>query len=391
MCIRDRYQRRVHGDSSGVVPQFSLIMGPSAGGAVYSPALTDFIFMVRNTSYMFVTGPEVVKAVLNEDITKEELGGSSTHAAISGVAHAQYDNDLEMITATREIFNYLPLSNKERPPETEWTAEDEANQSSTRLLDNIVPDDPNKPYDMKLVVKTICDRNHFIEIMKDYAKNMVVGFGRVRGQVVGFLANQPTVLAGCLDCDCSMKGARFVRFCDCFNIPLVTLEDVPGFMPGRDQEHGGIIKQGAKLLYAYCEATVPKITFITRKGYGGAYCVMASKHIKGDTNYAWPSGEIAVMGAKGACEIIFRGKNLVEETANYEEKFANPLKAAERGYLEDIIMPSQTRNIISQDLKLLKNKCRTKPIRKHGNIPLQTSSHTTKITKKKKKKKSTLR
>ena len=339
------FQRNV--DSSGVVPQFSLIMGPCAGGAVYSPALTDFIFMVRNSSYMFVTGPDVVKAVLNEDITKEELGGANTHASISGVSHGQYNNDIEAMISTRDLFNYMPLSNRDVPPPRIWTAEDEAVQSSTKLLDNIVPDDPNKPYDMKLVLKTICDRADFFEIMKDFAKNLIIGFGRVRGNVVGFLCNQPQVLAGCLDSDSSMKGARFIRFCDCFNIPIVTLEDVPGFLPGKDQEHGGIIKHGAKLLYAYCEATVPKITFITRKAYGGAYCVMASKHIKGDTNYSWPSGEIAVMGAKGACEIIFRGKNIEKETASYEDKFANPLKAAERGYLEEIIMPHETRNTVS--------------------------------------------
>eukprot|EP00826_Nyctotherus_ovalis_P046534 TRINITY_DN526_c0_g1_i1.p1 TRINITY_DN526_c0_g1~~TRINITY_DN526_c0_g1_i1.p1 ORF type:complete len:413 (-),score=133.71 TRINITY_DN526_c0_g1_i1:220-1458(-) len=338
------FQRNV--DSSGVIPQFSLITGPCAGGAVYSPALTDFIFMVRHTSYMFVTGPDVVKAVLNEDITKEDLGGANTHSSVSGVSHGQFNNDIEAIIGIRDLFNYMPLSSKEYPPKIQWTEADEQNQVSTKLLDNIVPDDPNRPYNMKLVIQTICDRGKFFEIMKDYAKNLLIGFGRVKGNVVGFLANQPQVLAGCLDSDCSTKGARFVRFCDCFNIPLITLEDVPGFLPGKDQEHGGIIKHGAKLLYAYCEATVPKITFITRKAYGGAYCVMASKHIKGDTNYAWPSGEIAVMGAKGACGIIFRGKNTEEETANYEEKFANPLKAAERGYLDDIVMPRQTRAIV---------------------------------------------
>eukprot|EP00826_Nyctotherus_ovalis_P046539 TRINITY_DN526_c0_g1_i6.p1 TRINITY_DN526_c0_g1~~TRINITY_DN526_c0_g1_i6.p1 ORF type:complete len:430 (-),score=149.14 TRINITY_DN526_c0_g1_i6:95-1384(-) len=362
------FQRNV--DSSGVIPQFSLITGPCAGGAVYSPALTDFIFMVRHTSYMFVTGPDVVKAVLNEDITKEDLGGANTHSSVSGVSHGQFNNDIEAIIGIRDLFNYMPLSSKEYPPKIQWTEADEQNQVSTKLLDNIVPDDPNRPYNMKLVIQTICDRGKFFEIMKDYAKNLLIGFGRVKGNVVGFLANQPQVLAGCLDSDCSTKGARFVRFCDCFNIPLITLEDVPGFLPGKDQEHGGIIKHGAKLLYAYCEATVPKITFITRKAYGGAYCVMASKHIKGDTNYAWPSGEIAVMGAKGACGIIFRGKNTEEETANYEEKFANPLKAAERGYLDDIVMPRQTRAIIAKDLELLKNKQRERPRRKHGNIPL---------------------
>ena len=321
-------------------------MGPCAGGAVYSPALTDFIFMVKNTSYMFVTGPDVVKAVLNEDITKEGLGGASTHSTVSGVSHGQFNNDIEAILSVRDLFYYMPLSNREIPPTIEWTEHDEANQSSTKILDNIVPDDPNRPYNMKLVIQSICDRGKFFEIMKDFAKNLIIGFGRVHGNVVGFLANQPSVLAGCLDCDCSMKGARFIRFCDCFNIPIITLEDVPGFLPGKDQEHGGIIKHGAKLLYAYCEATVPKITFITRKAYGGAYCVMASKHIKGDTNYSWPSGEIAVMGAKGACNIIFRGKNPEAMIADYEDKFATPLKAAERGYLDDVIMPRQTRNIV---------------------------------------------
>lgn len=338
------FQRNV--DSSGVVPQFSLITGPCAGGAVYSPALTDFIFMVRGTSYMFVTGPDVVKAVLNEDITKEDLGGANTHSSVSGVSHGQFNNDIEAIISIRDLFNYMPLSNREVPPKIQWTQEDEVSQVSSKLLDNIVPDDPNKPYNMKLVIQTICDRGKFFEIMKDYAKNLIIGFGRIKGDVVGFLANQPQVLAGCLDSDSSTKGARFIRFCDCFNIPIITLEDVPGFLPGKDQEHGGIIKHGAKLLYAYCEATVPKITFITRKAYGGAYCVMASKHIKGDTNYAWPSGEIAVMGAKGACGIIFRGKNTEAETINYEEKFANPLKAAERGYVDDIIMPRETRAIV---------------------------------------------
>ena len=338
------FQRNV--DSSGVLPQFSLIMGPCAGGAVYSPALTDWVLMVKNTSYMFVTGPEVCKAVLHEDVTKEELGGASAHAAISGVCHGAYTNDIELLAATRDLFNYLPLSSTNKTPSKQWTKEDERCQPSQKLLDNLVPDDTNKPYDMQLVIKTICDRGDFFEIHKDYAKNLIVGFGMVDGKSVGFLANQPTVLAGCLDCECSMKGARFIRFCDCFSIPIVTLEDVPGFLPGTHQEHTGIIKQGAKLLYAYCEATVPKITIITRKAYGGAYCVMASKHLNGDTNYAWPSGEIAVMGAKGAVEIIFRGKNVEEETAKYEERFANPLRAAERGYLDDIIMPSKTRDIV---------------------------------------------
>jgi propionyl-CoA carboxylase beta chain len=362
------FQRNV--DSSGVIPQISLIMGPCAGGAVYSPALTDFIFMVKNTSYMFVTGPDVVKAVLNEDITKEGLGGASTHSQVSGVSHGQFNNDHECIAATRDLFNYLPLSNKVKPPKRPWSEKDETLQTNQVLLNNIVPDDPNKPYDMKLILKTICDRGNFFEIAADYAKNLIVGFGCVKGNVCGFLCNQPQVLAGCLDKECSMKGARFVRFCDCFNIPMITFEDVPGFLPGKDQEHGGIIKHGAKLLYAYCECTVPKITFITRKAYGGAYCVMASKHIKGDTNYAWPSGEIAVMGAKGACEIIFRKKNIEAEVQKYEDLFANPLKAAERGYIEDIIMPAQTRDIIAKDLDLLANKDREKPRRKHGNIPL---------------------
>ena len=362
------FQRNV--DSSGVIPQISVIMGPSAGGAVYSPALTDFIFMVKNTSYMFVTGPDVVKAVLNEIITQEELGGSKTHSAVSGVSHGQFTNDIEAMMGIRELFNYLPLSNKEAPPKIEWTEEDEKNQPSTKLLDNIVPDDPNKPYDMKLVIQNVSDRGQFFEIMADYAKNLIVGFGRIHGEVVGYLANQPGVQAGCLDTDSSVKGARFIRFCDAFNIPIITFEDVPGFLPGKNQEHNGIIKQGAKLLYAYCEATVPKITFITRKAYGGAYCVMASKHIKGDSNYAWPTAEIAVMGAKGACEIIFRGKNPEKETLKYEEKFSNPLKAAEKGYIEDITYPRNTRKIIAQDLKLFSKKYRDKPHRKHGNIPL---------------------
>jgi propionyl-CoA carboxylase beta chain len=344
------FQRNV--DSSGVVPQISLVMGPCAGGAVYSPALTDFVAMVKTTSYMFVTGPDVVKTVLNEDISKEDLGGASTHSAVSGVSHFQFTNDIEAIMGVRNLFQYLPLSSKEKPPQREWYDEDEEDQPSQDLLNNIVPDDPNKPYDMKMIIESVSDRGIFYEVMPDFAKNLLIGFGYVHGDVCGFLANQPSVLAGCLDNNSSIKGARFVRFCDAFNIPMITFVDVPGFLPGSDQEHNGIIKNGAKLIYAFCECTTPKITFITRKAYGGAYCVMSSKHIHGDTNYGWPSAEIAVMGAKGACEIIFRGKNVEGETLKYEEKFANPMKAAERGYLDDIIMPSETRQIVNSLFEL---------------------------------------
>jgi propionyl-CoA carboxylase beta chain len=362
------FQRNV--DSSGVVPQVSLIMGPCAGGAVYSPALTDFVFMVENTSYMFVTGPEVVKTVTNEDVTKEDLGGAAVHCSKSGVAHRKFENDIQAIASTRRLMSYLPSSNTEVPPRRSWSVEDEANQPSCEILNNIIPDDSNKSYDMKIVIESLLDRNEFFEIQPDYAKNIVVGYGHVEGRVVGIVANQPQVLAGCLDIDASIKGARFVRTCDAFNIPIIILEDVPGFLPGTDQEYGGIIKHGAKLLYAFAECTTPKITIITRKGYGGAYDVMSCKQLSGDMNYAWPSAEIAVMGAKGAVEIIFRGKNVEEETANYEYTFANPLKAAEKGHVDDIIIPSTTRQRIARDLELLENKDKQKPWRKHGNIPL---------------------
>lgn len=362
------FQRNV--DASGVIPQISLIMGPCAGGAVYSPALTDFVFMVQDSSYMFVTGPEVVKTVTNEEVTKEQLGGAKMHCSKSGVSHRAFQNDLEAIASTRELMNYLPLSSQEQRPDRVWDNSDQANQSSTKVLNNIIPNDPNKPYDAKIIVNAVLDRNAFFEIMPDYAKNIITGFGEVEGKVVGIVANQPQVLAGCLDINASVKAARFVRFCDSFNIPLVTFVDVPGFLPGTDQEYNGIITHGAKLLYAYAEATVPKITFITRKAYGGAYDVMSSKHLKGDSNYAWPSAEVAVMGAKGAVEIIFRGKNVEEETANYQFKFANPLKTAEKGYVDDIIMPEDTRQIIINDLEMLRTKHRDQPKRKHSNMPL---------------------
>jgi len=362
------FQRNV--DSSGVIPQLSLIMGPCAGGAVYSPALTDFTFMVQDTSYMFVTGPEVVKTVTKETVTKEELGGAKMHSQVSGVSHRAFQNDIEAIASTRKLMTYLPQSCNQKRPNKVWTEEDRRNQTTGNILNNIVPFDPNKPYDMKLIIENIVDRNDFYEIMPEYAKNIIIGFGDVEGRVVGIVANQPNVLAGCLDIDASVKAARFVRFCDAFQIPLVTFTDVPGFLPGTVQEFGGIIKHGAKLLYAYAEATVPKITFITRKAYGGAYDVMSSKHLNGDYNYAWPTAEVAVMGAKGAVEIIFRGKNVEKEIANYEHAFANPLKAAERGYVDDIIMPSRTRDLIIDNLKVLDTKHRAKPFRRHDNLPL---------------------
>lgn len=345
-------------------------MGPCAGGAVYSPALTDFTFMVQDTSYMFVTGPEVVKTVTKETVTKEELGGAKMHSSVSGVAHRAFQDDVEAIASTRHLLNYLPQNCNEKRPHRPWTQFDRNSQSSCKVLNNIVPFDPNKPYDMKIVIDSIVDRNQFYEIMPDYARNILVGFGEVEGRVIGIVANQPQVLAGCLDIDSSTKAARFVRFCDAFQIPLVTFTDVPGFLPGTVQEFGGIIKHGAKLLYAYAEASVPKINFITRKAYGGAYDVMSSKHLNGDYNYAWPTAEVAVMGAKGAVEIIFRGKNVEEETKKYEHAFANPLKAAERGYVDDIVIPENTRNIIIDNLKVLETKNRIKVPRRHDNLPL---------------------
>jgi propionyl-CoA carboxylase beta chain len=364
------FQRNV--SASGVIPQISLIMGPSAGGAVYSPALTDFIFMVKDSSYMFVTGPEVVKTVTHEEVTAEELGGAMTHSVKSGVCDRAFENDVEAIMMLRRFFNYLPLSNREKAPvRPSLTVQESIDYS----LDTLVPDNANKPYDMhELILKTV-DDGDFFELQPDYAKNIIIGFARVEGQTVGIVANQPLVLAGCLDIKSSIKAARFVRFCDAFNIPVVTFVDVPGFMPGTSQEYGGIIKHGAKLLYAYAECTVPKITVITRKAYGGAYDVMASKHLRGDVNFAWPSAEIAVMGPKGAVEIIFREEKgdpakLAEREAEYKAKFANPFVAGRRGYIDDVIMPHETRKRIARSLMMLKDKELENPWRKHGNIPL---------------------
>uniref|UniRef100_A0A8C1G6E9 Propionyl-CoA carboxylase beta chain, mitochondrial n=2 Tax=Cyprinus carpio TaxID=7962 RepID=A0A8C1G6E9_CYPCA len=354
--------------ASGVVPQISLIMGPCAGGAVYSPALTDFTFMVKDTSYLFITGPDVVKSVTNEDVTQEELGGAKTHTTVSGVAHRAFENDIDALLNLRNFFNFLPLSNKDPAPVTE------CHDPRDRLvpgLDTIVPFESTKAYDMLDIVHGIVDEREFFEIMPNYAKNIVVGFARMNGRTVGIVGNQPKVASGCLDINSSVKGARFVRFCDAFNIPIITFVDVPGFLPGTAQEYGGIIRHGAKLLYAFAEATVPKITVITRKAYGGAYDVMSSKHLRGDVNYAWPSAEVAVMGAKGAVQIIFRGKeNQAEAEAEYVEKFANPFPAAVRGFVDDIIQPSTTRKRICRDLEVLASKKQTNPWKKHANIPL---------------------
>jgi propionyl-CoA carboxylase beta chain len=366
----DIFQRNV--TASGVIPQISLIMGPSAGGAVYSPALTDFIFMVKDSSYMFVTGPEVVKTVTHEDVTAEELGGAVTHSTISGVCDLAFENDVEAIMVLRRFFNYLPLSNKEKPPILRSARRDEAPDYS---LDTLVPANPNQPYDMHELIRKIADDSEFFELQPDYAKNILIGFGRMEGQTIGIVANQPLVLAGCLDIKASIKAARFVRFCDAFNIPVVTLVDVPGFMPGTAQEYGGIIKHGAKLLYAYADCTVPKVTLITRKAYGGAYDVMASKHLRGDVNFAWPSAEIAVMGPKGAVEIIFREEKsdpekIAAREAEYKAKFANPFVAGRRGYIDDVILPHESRKRIARSLAMLKDKDLKNPERKHGNIPL---------------------
>ncbi|MFQ3535895.1 MAG: acyl-CoA carboxylase subunit beta [Aggregatilineales bacterium] len=362
--------------ASGVIPQISAILGPCAGGAVYSPALTDFIFMVKNTSYMFVTGPDVVKSVTHEDVSHEELGGAAVHSAISGVCHIAAESEQDCLFLIRELLTYLPQNNMEDPPFK--PPKDDPLRSDPRL-DEIIPDSPNKPYDMKEVIQMIVDDGQFFEIHEHFAPNIVVGFARLGGYSVGIVANQPMVLAGVLDIQASEKAARFVRFCDCFNIPLVTFEDVPGFMPGVKQEHGGIIRAGAKLLYAYCEATVPKLTVITRKAYGGAYDVMSSKHIRGDLNLAWPTAEIAVMGPDGAVNIIYRdelkqAKNpeakRAELIAMYREKFANPYVAAGRGYIDDVIMPSETRPRLINGLNALQNKRDSNPPKKHGNIPL---------------------
>ena len=364
------FQRNVM--ASGVIPQISMIMGPCAGGAVYSPAMTDFIFMVKDSSYMFVTGPEVVKTVTHESVTAEQLGGAVTHTAKSGVADLAFENDVEALLMLRRFVNYLPANNREKPPVR--PTDDSANRMEMSL-DTLVPDDTNKPYDMKELIVKIADEGEFFEIQPDYAKNIIVGFIRMEGSTVGVVANQPLVLAGCLDIDSSKKAARFVRFCDCFNIPILTLVDVPGFMPGTTQEYGGIIKHGAKLLYAYAEATVPKVTVITRKAYGGAYDVMSSKHLRGDVNFAWPSAEIAVMGPKGAVEIIFRkdigdAEKIAARTEEYRLKFANPFIAGKRGYIDDVIMPHETRKRVCRSLAMLREKKLENPWRKHGNIPL---------------------
>ena len=366
----DVFQRNVM--ASGVIPQISMIMGPCAGGAVYSPALTDFIFMVQDSSYMFVTGPDVVKTVTHEEVTAEELGGASTHTSKSGVADLAFENDVDALLKLRRFMNYLPANNREKPPI--WPTEDPADRMEMSL-DTIIPDDPNKPYDMKEIILKISDEQEFFELQTNYAKNLVTGFIRMEGSTVGVVANQPMVLAGCLDIDASKKGARFVRFCDAFNIPVLTLVDVPGFMPGTSQEYGGIIKHGAKLLYAYAECTVPKVTVITRKAYGGAYDVMSSKHLRGDVNIAWPRAEIAVMGPKGAVEIIFRkdigdADKIQEHTDAYQKKFATPFEAGKRGYIDDVILPHETRKRVCRSLAMLQDKDVENPWRKHGNIPL---------------------
>ncbi len=362
--------------ASGVIPQISAIMGPCAGGAVYSPAMTDFIFMVKKTSYMYVTGPKVVKTVTHEDVTHEELGGAEVHATKSGVAHFIEENDVACLERIRELLGFLPQNNRSEPPHV---MTDDPPERIDEELNEIIPENPNKPYDMKEIIKRVVDEGRFLEVHKDYAKNIVVGFARLGGRSVGIVANQPEVLAGVLDIDASVKAARFVRFCDAFNIPIVTFVDVPGFLPGTDQEWRGIIKHGAKLLYAYCEATVPKVTIITRKAYGGAYDVMSSKHIRGDFNFAWPTAEIAVMGPKGAVEIIYKQEietakdpdALTERLiADYIEKFANPYVAAERGYIDDVIEPARTRSILIRSLEMLDSKRDSNPPRKHGNIPL---------------------
>ncbi len=362
--------------ASGVIPQISAILGPCAGGAVYSPAITDFIYMVRGTSYMFVTGPNVVKTVTHEDVTMEQLGGADTHAGTSGVAHFACDSELACLQHIRELFRYVPSNNVDDPPR--GSGRDPRDRREESLLD-VVPDNPNKPYDMREVITRIVDDGHFYEVQPDYAGNILVGFAHLGGQSIGIVANQPAVLAGVLDINASLKAARFVRFCDCFNIPLVTFEDVPGFLPGVAQEHNGIIKHGAKLLYAYCEATVPKLTVITRKAYGGAYDVMSSKHIRGDYNVAWPTAEIAVMGPKGAVEIIYK-KEIAEaadpqaaldaRVAEYTEKFANPYIAAARGYVDDVIDPRDTRPRLIEALDALRGKRDRNPPKKHGNLPL---------------------
>jgi len=362
------FQRNVN--ASGVVPQISLIMGPCAGGAVYSPAMTDFIFMVKDSSFMFVTGPDVVKTVTNEVVTQEELGGAITHTTRTSVADLALENDIEALLATRELFDFMPLSNRdevpERPSADPWDRREDS-------LDTIVPASANQPYDMQEVIRKTLDEGDFFEIQPGFAGNVICGFGRIEGRTVGIVANQPMVLAGVLDINSSKKAGRFVRFCDAFNVPIVTFVDVPGFLPGTAQEHNGIIKHGAKLLFAYAEATVPKITVITRKAYGGAYDVMSSKHLRGDLNYAWPTAEIAVMGAKGAVEIIFRGQDaegIAAKTREYEDRFANPFVAAAKGFIDEVIYPHSTRRRIALGLRKLRNKQLENPWKKHDNIPL---------------------
>ncbi len=364
------FQRNVM--ASGVIPQISMIMGPCAGGAVYSPAMTDFIFMVKDSSYMFVTGPEVVKTVTHETVTAQELGGAITHSTKSGVADLAFENDVEALLMLRRLFNYIPANNREKAP---YRPTQDPSTRADMTLDTLVPDSPNKPYDMKELIGKTVDDAEFFELQADYAANIIIGFARMDGNVVGIVANQPLVLAGCLDIKSSIKAARFVRFCDAFNIPVITFVDVPGFMPGTAQEYGGIIKHGAKLLYAYAECTVPKITVITRKAYGGAYDVMSSKHLRGDVNLAWPNAEIAVMGAKSAVELIFRQdkdnpEQLAAREAEYKERFANPFVAGARGFIDDVIQPHETRKRICRSLAMLKDKKLENPWRKHGNIPL---------------------
>ena len=363
---------RRNAQASGAIPQISMIMGPSAGGAVYSPAMTDFIFMVKDTSYMFVTGPDVVKTVTNEIVSSEDLGGALTHTKKSSVADGAYDNDIEALLDLRRFYSFLPLNAGASAPHQEtsdtWDREDTS-------LDTLVPQNPNQPYDMREVVVKLADEGNFFEIQKEFAGNLLVGFIRINGETIGVVANQPLVLAGCLDINASRKGARFVRFCNAFSIPILTLEDVPGFLPGTAQEYGGIIKHGAKLLFAYAQATVPLVTVITRKAYGGAYCVMAPKHLGADVNYAWPSAQIAVMGAKGATEILHRADlddddKIAQHTADYEERFANPFVAAQRGFVDEVINPRSTRRRIARSFELLKNKKVHQPFKKHDNIPL---------------------
>ncbi len=364
------FQRNVL--ASGVVPQISVIMGPCAGGAVYSPAMTDFIFMVKDSSYMFVTGPDVVKTVTNEVVTAEELGGASTHTKKSSVADGAFENDVEALAEVRRLVDFLPANNREKPPVRPFFDDPARVEHS---LDTLIPENPNTPYDMKELILKIADEGDFYEIQEDFAKNIITGFMRLEGQTVGVVANQPMVLAGCLDIDSSRKAARFVRFCDAFEIPLLTLVDVPGFLPGTSQEYGGVIKHGAKLLFAYGEATVPKVTVITRKAYGGAYDVMSSKHLRGDMNYAWPTAEIAVMGAKGATEILYRSElgdadKIAARTAEYEDRFANPFVAAERGFIDEVIQPKSTRRRVARAFASLRGKKLQNPWNKHDNIPL---------------------